>query len=34
MGAGGYSTADFIRAGSIMTVLFLVVMLSVVNLVF
>ena len=33
MGAGGYRTADFIRAGSIMTVLFLVVMLSVVNLV-
>ncbi len=33
MGAGGYSTADFIRAGSIMTVLFLVVMLAVVNLV-
>ena len=33
MGAGGYSTADFIRAGSIMTILFLVVMLVVVNLV-
>jgi di/tricarboxylate transporter len=33
MGAGGYSTADFMRAGSIMTILFLVVMLTVVNLV-
>jgi di/tricarboxylate transporter len=33
MGAGGYSTADFMRAGSIMTILFLVVMLAVVNLV-
>jgi di/tricarboxylate transporter len=34
MGAGGYSTAEFIRAGGIMTILFLVVMLAVVNLVF
>ncbi len=33
MGAGGYSTADFMRAGSIMTIVFLVVMLAVVNLV-
>jgi di/tricarboxylate transporter len=33
MGAGGYSTTDFIRAGGIMTILFLVVMLAVVNLV-
>jgi di/tricarboxylate transporter len=32
MGAGGYSTADFMRAGGIMTILFLVVMLAVVNL--
>ena len=34
MGAGGYSTADFMRAGGIMTILFLVVMLAVVNVVF
>ncbi len=34
MGPGGYSVADFIRAGTGMTVLFLVVMLTVVNLVF
>ncbi len=34
MGPGGYRVADFIRAGTGMTVLFLVVMLTVVNLVF
>lgn len=34
MGAGGYSTADFMRTGGIMTILFLVVMLTVVNAVF
>ncbi len=34
MGPGGYRVADFIRAGGVMTVLFLVVMLAVLNLVF
>lgn len=34
MGPGGYSVADFMRAGSVMTVLFLVVSISMLNLVF
>jgi di/tricarboxylate transporter len=34
MGPGGYRVADFVRAGGIMTVLFLVVSLSVLNLVY
>ncbi len=34
MGLGGYRVADFIRIGSVMTVLFLVVMLTVMNLIF
>jgi di/tricarboxylate transporter len=34
MGPGGYRVPDFLRAGGIMTVLFLVVMLSVLNLVY
>ncbi|HFD79151.1 MAG TPA: SLC13 family permease [Gammaproteobacteria bacterium] len=34
MGPGGYRVADFMRAGGIMTVLFLVVMLAVMNLVY
>ena len=34
IGPGGYRVADFVRVGGIMTVLFLVVMLTVVNLVF
>ncbi|MEN8130818.1 MAG: SLC13 family permease, partial [Pseudomonadota bacterium] len=34
MGPAGYKVADFMRAGGIMTVLFLVVMLVMVNLVF
>lgn len=34
MGPGGYRVADFIRVGSIMSVLFIVVMLTMVNLVF
>jgi di/tricarboxylate transporter len=34
MGPGGYRVADFMRAGGIMTVLFLVVMLFMMNLVF
>ncbi len=34
MGPGGYSVADFMKAGGIMTVLFLVVMLGMLNLVF
>ena len=34
MGPGGYRVPDFMRAGGIMTVLFLVVMLSMMNLVF
>ena len=34
MGPGGYKVADFIKAGSIMTVLFLVVMMTMMNLVF
>jgi di/tricarboxylate transporter len=34
MGPGGYRVTDFIRVGSGMSVVFLVVMLTVVNLVF
>jgi di/tricarboxylate transporter len=34
MGPAGYSVADFMRAGSMMTLVFLVVMLLAVNLVF
>jgi di/tricarboxylate transporter len=34
MGPGGYRVADFIRVGSIMSVVFIVVMLSMVNLIF
>jgi len=34
MGPGGYQVKDFIRVGGIMSVIFLVVMLVVVNLVF
>lgn len=34
MGPGGYKVADFIRAGGVMTLLFLVVMLAVMNLLF
>jgi len=34
MGPGGYRVADFVRAGGIMTVLFLVVMMVMLNLVF
>ena len=34
MGPGGYRVADFMRAGGIMTVLFLVVMLGMLNLVY
>jgi di/tricarboxylate transporter len=34
MGPGGYRVADFIRAGGVMTFLFLVVMLGMLNLVF
>ncbi len=34
MGPGGYRVADFIKAGGIMTLLFLVVMLSVMNIIF
>jgi di/tricarboxylate transporter len=34
MGPGGYSVADYLKAGGIMTVLFLVVMLFMVNLIF
>jgi di/tricarboxylate transporter len=34
MGPGGYKVADFIKAGSIMTILFLVVMMTMMNLVF
>ncbi len=34
MGPGGYRVADFMRAGGIMTVLFLVVMLAMMNLIF
>ncbi len=34
MGPGGYRVTDFIRAGSIMTVLFLIVSLSMLNLIF
>ena len=34
MGPGGYRVKDFVRAGSAMTVLFLVVSLTVLNLVF
>ena len=34
MGPGGYKVADFLKAGGIMTILFLVVMLSMVNLIF
>jgi di/tricarboxylate transporter len=34
MGPGGYRVADFMRAGGIMTVLFLVVMLVMMNIVF
>ena len=34
MGTGGYRVADFVRAGTGMSVLFLVVMLTVVNLLF
>jgi di/tricarboxylate transporter len=34
MGPGGYSVKDFMRAGGIMTILFLVVMLVMMQLVF
>ncbi len=34
MGPGGYNVTDFMRAGGIMTVLFLVIMLAVMNMVF
>lgn len=34
MGPGGYKVADFIKAGGIMTILFLVVMLTMINIVF
>ena len=34
MGPGGYRVSDFMRAGGIMTVLFLVVMILMMNLVF
>ena len=34
MGPGGYRVADFMRAGGIMTILFLVVLITVMNLVF
>lgn len=34
MGPGGYSVADFMRAGGLMTIIFLVVSLSMINLVF
>ena len=34
MGPGGYSVADFMRAGGIMTVLFLVILIPMVNLIF
>ena len=34
MGPGGYSVPDFMRAGGIMTVLFLIVMLAMMNLVY
>jgi di/tricarboxylate transporter len=34
VGPGGYRVADFIRVGSIMSVIFLVVMLTMVNLIF
>ncbi len=34
MGPGGYKVSDFIRAGTGMSVIFLVVMLTVVNLMF
>ncbi|OQX46956.1 MAG: citrate transporter, partial [Candidatus Sedimenticola endophacoides] len=34
MGPGGYRVADYMRAGGIMTVLFLAVMMLVMNLVF
>jgi di/tricarboxylate transporter len=34
MGPGGYRVADYMRAGGIMTILFLVVSLTMLNLVF
>jgi di/tricarboxylate transporter len=34
MGPGGYRVSDFMRAGGIMTILFLVVLITVMNLVF
>jgi di/tricarboxylate transporter len=34
MGPGGYRVMDFIRAGSIMTLLYLVVLISAINLIF
>jgi di/tricarboxylate transporter len=34
MGPGGYRVPDFLRAGGIMTVLFLVVMLAMMNIIF
>ena len=34
MGPGGYRVKDFVRAGGMMTILFLVVMISMLNLVF
>jgi len=34
MGPGGYRVKDFIRAGGIMTIVFLVVILAMLNLVF
>jgi di/tricarboxylate transporter len=34
MGPGGYKVIDFIRAGGVMSVLFLVVLISVINLIY
>jgi di/tricarboxylate transporter len=34
MGPGGYRVPDFIKAGSIMTILFLIVMITMMNLIF
>ena len=34
MGPGGYRVADFMRAGGIMTILFLVIMMVMLNLIF
>jgi di/tricarboxylate transporter len=34
MGPGGYRVKDYMRAGGVMTVIFLIVMLAMVNLIF